>query len=143
MASGASPITASKGEERHLEALSDVNLDALLLGAVEDLLQHDVGNLLDLALGQLAEHNDLVQPVQELGPAHPQSHNLSGPTPQQQAFPTCHKTCFNTCQVATQVQTSLSKQACVCLLAFPSCQEEAGIYTAKVARHTLTRLCQQ
>ena len=53
----------------YLEALCDINLDALLLCPDEDLFQHDVSNLLDLALGQLAEHNDLVQPVQELWPA--------------------------------------------------------------------------
>ncbi len=44
----------------HLEALGDVNLDLLVSGALEDLAQHDVRDLLDLRLGQLAEHDDLV-----------------------------------------------------------------------------------
>lgn len=30
------------------------------------ILEHDVSNLLDLSLAELAEDNDLVQPVQEL-----------------------------------------------------------------------------
>ena len=52
-----------------LEALGHVDLDALLLGTLEDVAQHDVGNLLDLRLGELSEDDDLVQAVQELGPA--------------------------------------------------------------------------
>ena len=46
-----------------------IDLDALLFCPLEDLLQHDVRNLLDLGLGELAEHDDLVQAVEELRPA--------------------------------------------------------------------------
>mmetsp|Transcript_26776 Transcript_26776/g.58372 ORF Transcript_26776/g.58372 Transcript_26776/m.58372 type:complete len:1072 (-) Transcript_26776:90-3305(-) len=49
-----------------LELLSHLNLDALLLGALEHVLEENVRDLLDLLLGQLAEHNDLIQTVQEL-----------------------------------------------------------------------------
>ena len=41
----------------------------LRLNALEHLLQHDVGNLLHLHLGELAEDDDLIQTVEELGPA--------------------------------------------------------------------------
>lgn len=56
----------------------DIDLNALLLRALEHLLEHDVGNLLDLALGQLAEHDDLVQTVEELGPAGGEARSRGG-----------------------------------------------------------------
>ena len=62
----------------HLEALCDIDRDALLEGPREHLLEHDVGNLLHLALGQLAEDDDLVQPVQEFWPAQPQQAFVPG-----------------------------------------------------------------
>lgn len=37
------------------------------MGAGAYILEHDVSNLLDLSLAELAEYNDLVQPVEELG----------------------------------------------------------------------------
>ena len=48
----------------YLESLCNVNLDFLLLRPLEDLAEHDVCNLLNLALGQLSEDNDLIQPAQ-------------------------------------------------------------------------------
>ncbi len=62
------PAGRAAAPRPRLEALGDVDLDALALGAHEDLLEHDVRDLLHLRLGQLAEDDDLVQPVQELGP---------------------------------------------------------------------------
>ncbi len=56
----------------YLEALSDIDLDALLDGALEDLIEHDVCNHLHLALGELPEDDDLIYSVQELWPAVPQ-----------------------------------------------------------------------
>jgi hypothetical protein len=62
-------LPAWRGWGCHLEALCDVDLDALLCCASEDFLEHDVCDLLHFALGQLAEYDDLVQPVEELRPA--------------------------------------------------------------------------
>ena len=47
----------------YLEALCDINLDLLLLSPLEDLAKHDVCDLLHLTLGQLSEHNDLIEPA--------------------------------------------------------------------------------
>ncbi len=49
-------------QKRYLEALCDINLDLFLLCPLEHLPKHDVCNLLDLSLGQLSKHNDLIQP---------------------------------------------------------------------------------
>jgi hypothetical protein len=51
-----------------LELLCDLDLQALLLAALEHVLQHDVRNLLHLLLRELPEHDDLVQAVEELWP---------------------------------------------------------------------------
>jgi hypothetical protein len=60
----------------HLEALGDIDLDALDLSALEDLCEHDVSDLLHLALAQLPEHDDLVQPASHffLSTPHPCLH---------------------------------------------------------------------
>merc|ERR1719414_2086695 len=50
-----------------LESPRDVQLDALGLSAADDVREHDVGDLLHLVLGQLAEDDDVVQAVEELG----------------------------------------------------------------------------
>mmetsp|Transcript_33134 Transcript_33134/g.72240 ORF Transcript_33134/g.72240 Transcript_33134/m.72240 type:complete len:942 (-) Transcript_33134:128-2953(-) len=50
-----------------LETLCDGQVHALLLHALEHLVQHNVRNLLHLQLGQLTEHDDLVETVKELG----------------------------------------------------------------------------
>ena len=51
-----------------LELLSDFNLDAFLIRPLEHISEEDVGNLLHFLLCQLAENDDFVQSVQELGP---------------------------------------------------------------------------
>ena len=51
-----------------LEPVSHVDGDLLFCEALEHVLQHDVCNLANLALVELAEDDDLVQAVQELGP---------------------------------------------------------------------------
>ena len=49
-------------QKRYLEALCDIDLDLFLLCPLEHLPKHNVCNLLDLSLGQLSKHNDLIQP---------------------------------------------------------------------------------
>ena len=63
------PTSTQQWQKSHLEALRDIDLDALGLRTCKHLVQHDVCNLLHLCLGELAEHDDLIQPVQEFGPA--------------------------------------------------------------------------
>mmetsp|Transcript_3026 Transcript_3026/g.11268 ORF Transcript_3026/g.11268 Transcript_3026/m.11268 type:complete len:911 (+) Transcript_3026:148-2880(+) len=54
-------------DESVLEPVGDVESDLLLLEALEHLVEHDLGNLAHLVLVELAEDDDLVEAVEELG----------------------------------------------------------------------------
>ena len=93
--------TRRSQKETHLEALSDINLDALLCGPAKHLIQHDVGNHLDLALSELPEDDDLVNSVEELWPAThsdtvsvPRADSVCGGNPGAVASPSKYKCCI-------------------------------------------------
>mmetsp|Transcript_40638 Transcript_40638/g.67951 ORF Transcript_40638/g.67951 Transcript_40638/m.67951 type:complete len:385 (+) Transcript_40638:962-2116(+) len=54
-----------------LELRRDLQLDFLLGKLLDDVAQHDLCNLVYLGLSQLVEHDDVVQPIQELGLEEP------------------------------------------------------------------------
>lgn len=53
--------------KRGCAPLGDVDGDLLLRGACDHVPEHNVRDLLDLGLGELAEHDDLIETVEELG----------------------------------------------------------------------------